>query len=145
MRHPPLMPSWGAPPQPTRGGVRIPRPVVILLGLLTVGLLAGLTRSPRGLLVIAAACLLVATWDASRRGGGILRVVALLALLMLAAPAPISEQPSHRKAPMTVEATQADQLAEARCSVVSLYASLAQGFPALPDATPCPPSRKRGR
>jgi hypothetical protein len=139
--------GWGPPPPTTRsGGVRIPRPVIVLLGLLCVGLLTGLTRSPRGLGVIAAAALLVATWDAGR--GRFLRVAALLALLVLAAPAPLPEQPAQRpparaklQAP---KAPQADRLQGAREFTADVWGWAASGF-----TTPAPwapdPKAKGGR
>jgi apolipoprotein N-acyltransferase len=136
-----MHPASGWPSQPASpvrsGGVRIPRPVIIGLALLTVGLLVGLTRSPRGLMVIAAACLLVALFDTHRGAGRLLRVVALLALLVFAAPAPVPERPAERRPrpPVKVEAVQPDRLKEARQRVAELWARAAAGFPRVEVST----------
>jgi hypothetical protein len=133
---PPTHYGWPSQPStPARsGGIRVPRPALIGLALLAVGLMTGLTRSPRGLLVIVAACLLVATWDAGR--GRFLRVVALLALLVLAAPAPLPEKP-HRP-PVKVQAGQADRLERARTFTGELHKWAASGF-----TTPAPWAPKK--
>jgi hypothetical protein len=122
--------GWGSPtpPTPARSGVRIPRPLIIGLALLCVGLLAGLTRSPRGLLVIAAAWLLVALFDTRRAAGRWLRVAALVALLLAAAPAPTPTRPAVRRPPAaSTEATQVS-LEDVRGQVADLWQQVASGF-----------------
>lgn len=114
--------AWYPPQQPSgRSGVNImiPRPLLILLALLTVGLLTGHTRSPRGLVVVGAAWVLVSTWDATR--GRFLRVAALLALLVFSAPAPVPERPI--KPPV-----QTANVQEARGFVGDRFACFASGF-----------------
>jgi hypothetical protein len=126
--------GWGTPTPATRtrSGIRLPRPLIIGLALLTIGLLFGLTRTPRGLLVIAAAGVLVALFDARRASARWLRVVVLVVLLAAAAPASLPErvdQPAARpRPPVKVETAQVDHLEQARGAVADLYQRLASGF-----------------
>jgi hypothetical protein len=119
---------WYPPPsQPSSGGsgfqVRVPRPILVVLLLLTVGLLTGHTRSPRGLVVVGAAWLLVSTWNAAR--GRFLRVLALGLLLVFSAPAPLPERPVR---PPVRAGTSNKGVEKARVFVGDRFACFASGY-----------------
>jgi hypothetical protein len=117
------------------GGVwaRIRHQLAIGLALFTAALLFGLLRSPRGLLAVGLAWALVGLLSAHRANGRGLRAVleyGLVALLVLlvANVGTTPEPPAVPRPPVKVEATQADQLKQARGAVADLWQRAASGF-----------------
>jgi hypothetical protein len=126
----------GQPPPPTRLRARVGHQLVVGLALLTLALLAGLLRSPRGWLAWALAWLLVGMLAARRPTGRGERVRAAMdyailgafaLMLVTAVPAaPSVKVPARPRPPVKVEAAQGDRLAEARARLAELRERLPQ-------------------
>ena len=153
MRRPSTLGAGWMPMQPPvrrahRLWPRIRHQLLIFGGLFCLALLTGLLRTGRGWLVIGLVwALLGLLGNAPSWRWRFTRLTEWAAVAALAVVVATGAQsiPPKVKTPVQVEATQTDQLAQTRCGVVNLYVQLSQGFPALPDATPCPTKPKGGR
>jgi hypothetical protein len=138
--------GYGMPYQPpplaagrlSGGRGRLRHQLIIGGALLTLGLLAGLTRTSRGLLAIGLAWVVVGLLAGHRADGrrewfkAVIEyavVAALAVALLTAAPAPPQAKAPGRERPPAAERAQADPWAELRTKASKWWAKVAAGAP----------------
>ena len=131
------------------GTGRVKHQLVIGGALLTLGLLAGLTRTSRGLLAIGLAWVVVGLLSGRRADGrrewfkAVLEyacVAALAVCVLTAAPAPPAKAPARRR-PSAAERAQTDPWAELRTKAEKFWAKVAAGAPEVKFSDPPKPGR----